>query len=290
MKKLVLLVFVISLNFLDAQDFRAYQFFDKKSKTVTPEKLTADLANYDVVLIGEHHNNSINHWLEKKITEALFEKKNGQIILGAEMFERDNQQALDSYLAGKIEGKNLKDSVRLWNNYETDYKPLLDFAKDKKLQFIATNVPRKYASQTSKQGIKTLNELPEQEKKFIAQLPIEVTLETPGYKEMKSLMGDHVDELKLMNFISAQAIKDATMAESIINNWQAGKTFIHYNGDYHSKQYGGIYWYLKKKNPNLKIAVISVFESEKPDLILPEKDFIPTEFNLVIPIDMTKTY
>jgi uncharacterized iron-regulated protein len=290
MKKLVLFIFVISLKFLDAQDFRAYQFFDKKSKTVTPEKVTVDLANYDVVLIGEHHNNSINHWLEKKITEALFEKKNGQIILGAEMFERDNQQALDSYLAGKIEGKNLKDSVRLWNNYETDYKPLLDFAKDKKLQFIATNVPRKYASQTSKQGIKTLNELPEQEKKFIAQLPIEVTLETRGYREMKSLMGDHVDELKLMNFISAQAIKDATMAESIINNWQAGKTFIHYNGDYHSKQYGGIYWYLKKKNPNLKIAVISVFESEKPDLILPEKDFIPTEFNLVIPIDMTKTY
>ena len=135
-----------------------------------------------------------------------------------------------------------------------------------------------------------MNELPEQEKKFIAQLPIEVTLETPGYKEMKSLMGDHVDELKLMNFISAQAIKDATMAESIINNWQAGKTFIHNNGDYHSKQYGGIYWYLKKKNSNLKIAVISVFESEKPDLILPEKDFIPTEFNLVIPNDMTKTY
>jgi len=290
MKKLVLFIFAISLNFLDAQDFRAYQFFDKKSKTVTPEKVIADLANYDVVLIGEHHNNSINHWLEKKITEALFEKKNGQIILGAEMFERDNQKALDSYLVGKIEDKNLKDSVRLWNNYETDYKPLLDFAKDKKLEFIATNVPRKYASQTYKQGIKTLNELPEQEKKFFAQLPIEVTLETPGYKEMKSLMGDHVDELKLMNFISAQAIKDATMAESIINNWQEGKTFIHYNGDYHSKQYGGIYWYLKKKNPNLKIAVISVFESEKPDLILPEKDFIPTEFNLVIPNDMTKTY
>ena len=117
-----------------------------------------------------------------------------------------------------------------------------------------------------------------------------MTLETPGYKEMKSLMGDHVDEMKLMNFISAQAIKDATMAESIFNNLQSGKTFIHYNGDYHSKQYGGIYWYLKKKNPNLKIAVISVFESEKPDLSLPEKDFIPTEFILVISSDMTKTY
>ncbi|KFC22692.1 ChaN family lipoprotein [Epilithonimonas lactis] len=290
MKKLILFSLMLSLNIFQAQDFRSYQFFDKKSKAVSPEKVVKELVNYDVVFIGEHHDNSINHWLEKKITEALFDQKKGQVILGAEMFERDNQKALASYLAGKIDPKVLKDSVRLWKNYETDYRPLVDFAKDHQLKFIATNVPRKYASQTSKSGIESLNQLPENEKKWITKLPIEVTLETPGYKEMKSLMGDHVDELKLMNFISAQAIKDATMAESILENLQAGKTFIHYNGDYHSKQYGGIYWYLKKKNPNLKIAVISVFESEKSKLVLPEKDFIPTEFNLVIPNDMTKTY
>ena len=290
MKKLLLFIAIIGLSNINAQNFDAFKFYNKKSKEVSSKALIKELADYDVVLIGEHHDNSINHWLEKRLTEALFEKKNGQIILGAEMFERDNQQALNSYLAGKMDAKNLKDSARLWKNYETDYRPLVDFAKDKKLNFIATNVPRKYASQTSKNGINSLNELPESEKKFIAKLPIEVTLETPGYKEMKSLMGDHVDEMKLMNFISAQAIKDATMAESILQNFQSGKTFIHYNGDYHSKQYGGIYWYLKKKNPNLKIAVISVFESEKPELSLPEKDFIPTEFNLVIPSDMTKTY
>jgi hypothetical protein len=290
MKKLLLLIVIISLSNVNAQNFDAFKFYSKKSKEVSAKNLIKELAEYDVVLIGEHHDNSINHWLEKRLTEALFEKKNGQIMLGAEMFERDNQQALNSYLAGKIDAKNLKDSIRLWKNYETDYRHLVDFAKDKKLHFIATNVPRKYASQTSKNGINSLNELSESEKKFIAKLPIAVTLETPGYKEMKSLMGDHVDEMKLMNFISAQAIKDATMAESIFQNLQNGTTFIHYNGDYHSKQYGGIYWYLKKKNPNLKIAVISVFESEKPDLSLPEKDLIPTEFNLVIPSDMTKTY
>lgn len=239
---------MINLSVLNAQDFDAYKFYNKKSKEVSPKDLIRDLAGYDVVLIGEHHDNSINHWLEKRITEALFEKKKGQVILGAEMFERDNQPALYSYLAGKIEAKNLKDSVRLWKNYETDYRPLLDFAKEKKLSFIATNVPR------------------------------------------KSLMGDHVDEMKLMNFVSAQAVKDATMAESIFLNLRPGTTFIHYSGDYHSKQYGGIYWYLKKKNPNLKIAVISVFESEKPVLSLPEKDFLPTEFNLIIPADMAKTY
>ncbi len=290
MSKLLIFVGLIFMISLDAQHFDAFRFYNKNSKEVSAITLVKELSAYDVVLIGEHHDNSINHWLEKRITEAIYEKKNGQIILGAEMFERDNQKALNGYLAGKIDAKNLKDSVRLWNNYETDYRPLVDFAKDKTLKFIATNVPRKYASQTSKQGIKSLEELPESEKKFIAKLPIEVTLETPGYKEMKSLMGDHIDELKLMNFISAQAIKDATMAESILEHLQTGKTFIHYNGDYHSKQYGGIYWYLKKKKPELKIAVISVFEADKKDLKLPSKDFVPTEFNLVIAGDMTKTY
>lgn len=290
MSKLLIIVGLIFMISLDAQDFDAFRFYNKNSKEVCAITLVKELSDYDVVLIGEHHDNSINHWLEKRITEAIYEKKNGQIILGAEMFERDNQKALNAYLAGKIDAKNLKDSVRLWNNYETDYRPLVDFAKDKTLKFIATNVPRKYASQTSKQGIKSLEKLPESEKKFIAKLPIEVTLETPGYKEMKSLMGDHIDELKLMNFISAQAIKDVTMAESILEHLQTGKTFIHYNGDYHSKQYGGIYWYLKKKKPELKIAVISVFEADRKDLKLPSKDFVPTEFNLVIAGDMTKTY
>ena len=290
MKNTFALLLLALTIFCKAQDFRAYQFYNKKSQKVTPEKMIRELSGYDVILFGEHHNSSINHWLQLKVTEALYTQKGGKIILGAEMFERDNQAGLDRYLAGKTDPKNLKDSVRLWQNYETDYRPLVDFAKTKKLQFIATNIPRKYASQVSKQGLKSLNSLSDAEKKYIAALPVEVTLETPGYTEMKSLMGDHVAETKLIDFISAQAVKDATMAESILKNTRPGMLFIHYNGDYHSKQYGGIYWYLKKKNPGLKIAVISVFEAESADLPLPEKDFSPTEFNLVFPADMTKTY
>jgi uncharacterized iron-regulated protein len=60
------------------------------------------LADYDVVFFGENHNSSINHWLQLKITEALYEKKNGQLILGAEMFERDNQPQLNQYLNGNL--------------------------------------------------------------------------------------------------------------------------------------------------------------------------------------------
>ena len=163
---ILLLVLFCSLN---AQDFKAYQFYNKKGKETSTDKLVKELADYDVVFFGENHNNSINHWLQLKVTEALYQKKNGQLILGAEMFERDNQEQLNKYLNGTFDPKTLKDSARLWNNFSTDYQPLVDFAKAKKLPFIATNVPRRYASQASKEGIESLNRLPEKEKNYIAK-------------------------------------------------------------------------------------------------------------------------
>ena len=281
--------FIFQVSFLNAQEVKPFQFYNQKGKTVKFDKMIKDLANYEVVFIGEHHNNSINHWLQLRITKALFEQKNGQLTLGAEMFERDNQTQLNDYLSGKLNEKILKDSMRLWNNYETDYRPLVDFAKERNLKFIATNIPRRYASIVARKGLDSLNTVTEKEKAWMMKLPVEVTLETPGYPEMKEMMGDHAGP-NAMNFVSAQAVKDATMAESIFKNLEKGKLFIHYNGDYHSKQYGGTVWYLKNLNPELKIAVISVFESEDDALPLPTEDFIPTEYNLVIPADMTKTY
>lgn len=290
MKQVLLFLNFFLLMIVKGQDITPYQFYNKKSEVVTAEKVVKDLANYDVVLFGEFHNNSINHWLQLKITQDLFKIKNESLVLGAEMFERDNQPQLNSYLSGQISEKNLKDSVRLWNNYLTDYKPLLDFAKNKNLKFIATNVPRRYAAQVAKQNLKSLEGLSNLEKTYIAKLPIIFTMDTPGYKEMKTMMGDHVDELKLTNFVAAQAIKDATMAESILRNFNKKQLFLHYNGNYHSKEYGGIYWYLIKANPKLKIAVISVFEAEDNTVNLPKANTVLTDYNLVIPADMTKTY
>lgn len=289
MKYLLLFTFIFSFNIATAQKAKAFQFYNEKGKKVSFTKLTKKLAKYDVILIGEHHNNAINHWLQLRITKALHTKKEAKLTLGAEMFERDNQQALNNYLKGNIAAKNLKDSMRLWNNFKTDYKPLVDFAKNNQLEFIATNIPRRYASIVAKKSLDSLNSVSPEEKKYMMQLPVEVTLETPGYPEMIEMMGDHAGS-RAMNFVAAQAVKDATMAESIAKNLHEDYLFIHYNGDYHSKQHGGIYWYLKKLKPNLKIAVIQLFEAEDEKLSLPTENYIPTEFNLVLPKDMIKTY
>lgn len=289
MKKIISFLCFLFFGFLFGQDVPAYKFYNQKGKEVKFSKMVNELSQYDIVLFGEHHNNSINHWLQLQLTKELYKKTNGKLTLGAEMFERDNQSQLSKYLKGELDEKVLKDSMRLWINFTTDYKPLLDFAKTNKLEFIATNIPRRYASIVAKKGLDSLNSVTEKEKDWMMKLPVEVTLDTPGYPEMLEMMGDHAGP-NAMNFVAAQAVKDATMAESILNAYKLENLFLHYHGDYHSKEYGGIYWYLKKENPKLKIAVISVFESENPNLPTPKENYTPTEYNLVFPADMTKTY
>ncbi|TXH22975.1 MAG: iron-regulated protein [Chitinophagaceae bacterium] len=286
-KKWILLSILFSTKMLMAQNVSAYKIYNDKGKAQSFEKMMKQLASYDMVLVGEYHNNSIVHWLELNIAKHLYASSKKKIMIGAEMYERDNQEALNKYLQNKIDEKGLGTEARLWKNHTTDYLPILNFAKDKKIPFIATNIPRKYASIVAKKGVDSLI-LTDTEKPWVVKLPFEVSLETPGYQEMFKMMGDHAGT-QAMNFVSAQAIKDATMAESILKYWQPGNVFIHFHGDFHSKQFGGIYWYLKKANPNLKVAVISLAESDDIHLPLP-KDFIKTNFNIVIPSDMTKTY
>lgn len=56
------------------------------------------LQQKDIVLFGELHNNPISHWLQLEVTKDLKQYRN--LVLGAEMFEQDNQPALDLYLQG----------------------------------------------------------------------------------------------------------------------------------------------------------------------------------------------
>ncbi len=187
-----------------------------------------------------------------------------------------------------IKKKSFEDEARLWSNYKTDYRPLVEFAKENKLPFIATNIPRRYASLVNKKGFEGLDSLSNEAKKYIAPLPVNYDPEVGCYKsmiEMMGGMGGHVTA----NIPKAQAIKDATMAHFILENWQRRKLFIHYNGSYHSDNYEGIVWWIKQAKPDLDIITITTVEQ---DTItdLSEESFGLADFIIAVPTDMTKTY
>jgi uncharacterized iron-regulated protein len=282
MKKITILFFLISFSLI-AQDKKAYQLYNKKGKKVSYEKLLKACLKTEVVLFGEYHDNAICHWLELELTKDVAQKK--QIVLGAEMLEADNQKQVNQYLNNEINQKKLDSTARLWPNYKTDYKPLVDFALTNKISFIATNIPRRYASMVSKKGFEALGSLSEEGKTWIAPQPILYDETLPGYVEMMKMMGEHATP----NMPKAQATKDATMAYFINKNLKKESIFIHFNGTYHSDNFEGINWYLKKYNSNIQILTISSVE-QKDISKLEKENYNKADYILVIDEDVTKTY
>jgi uncharacterized iron-regulated protein len=287
MKNYIWILALSSFLFAFKTDKPSYQIFDQGGKTVKYSKMLNALEDADIVMFGELHNNPVCHWLQLEVTKDLYAKKGKKLVLGAEMFEADNQLIVDEYFSGFFADKKFEAEARLWPNYKTDYKPLLEFARENELKFVATNVPRRYASIVHKKGFEALEELPEQSKTYIPELPIAYDAELPAYKEMMEMMKDmgHANE----NLPKAQAIKDATMAHFILKNFEEGEQFIHYHGSFHSDNFEGIVWYLKQANPELKIVTIA--SVEQADLEnLDEANIDRAHFILAVDEDMTKTH
>lgn len=241
------------------------------------------LAQNDILLIGEFHNNPISHWMELEITRDCMQKRS--LVLGAEMFEQDNQSALDLYLQGKLSAKGLDSMARLWKNYPTDYAPLVNFAKENHIAFAATNIPRRYAAMVSRGGLETLDTLSFKEKAWIAPLPISYDAELPGYKNMMTMMAGHGS----VNMPKAQASKDATMAYFIIKYFAPGSLFIHYNGSYHSENHDGIVWHLQRARPDLKIVTVTTVSQKDIKHLLAENKH-KADYIICVDEDMTTTY
>lgn len=278
----VLLLMSFAIVKLDKQ---SYVLFNSKGNKANYDQLLAEAKKADIVLFGELHDNPICHWLQKELTEDLYADKKEKLVMGAEMFEADDQITLDEYLAGRVSEKTMKEEIKLWHNFVTDYKPLLDIAKINNLKFIACNIPRRYANMVYSRGEKSLDSIDIEAKKWIAPYPIKYDANLKCYKEIFENAGGHGGE----NLPKSQAYKDATMAHFILKNWAIGKTFIHYNGAYHSNYHQGIEWYLKQQNPNLKILVISSIE-QKDNSKLEEKSFDSGDFIICTPLTLTKTY
>jgi uncharacterized iron-regulated protein len=271
-----------------AQDKAAYRIFESNGKEASWKDLFKDAKKADVVFFGEEHNNPIAHWLELELLKDLFTEKGQDLIAGAEMFERDDQVLLDEYLAGIIKEKNFEEEAKLWNNYKTDYKPLVLFAKEKGLKFIGTNIPRRYASLVSAKGLEALSDLGAEGKNYVAPLPFEFDINLPGYKNMLDMMAGHGGAMS-ENFPKAQAAKDATMAWSIAQHWEKGKTFLHFNGSYHSDNQEGILWYLGKYEPKAKTLTISFISQDAIDTLMEEAKG-KADYIIAVPESMTKTY
>lgn len=272
--QILTLFLLLSLSSM-AQDPVLWKLYNADGTETTYANMIKTMSEADVIFLGEEHNNSLAHWIQMQIVQDLYKVAQNNLVVGFEMFEADNQLVLDEYMQGLIPADKFETDVRFWNNYKTDYKPILEFSKKNSLKVVATNVPRRYAARVNKDGgLESLEKLSKDAQKFIAPLPIK--FDEKFYLSLFEAMMGHgsamgketgkegeVDK-KLLYMSQAQAIKDATMAYFLLENMKKDSKFIHLNGNLHSDNFQGVPAYVKDQNKKLKIVTLSTVSAENP--------------------------
>lgn len=251
----------------------AAQFSDVQSgKNLTAAQLASKLQKYDVVFFGEYHDQSEIHQYELELLEAMYKAKGAKLALSMEMFEADNQSKLNNFLADTLSEENFLAASRPWPNYGTDYAPLVNFAKEKKMPVIAANVPRFLAAHVAKNNASTEGV----EAQYQQWLPKHTYAPEGAYKDkFYAQMSSPAAPMKmppqrLAAVYAAQCLKDDKMAESIAAFADAHQNMqiLHINGCFHSDAHLGTAQKLEALRPELKVAVITPLErkqkGEKP--------------------------
>jgi uncharacterized iron-regulated protein len=254
---------ILSLSAQDAATYRLY------ATTNSQEAVIADIveamADYDVVLFGEEHNDSIAHLLQMSLWQALHARYGEEVAISMEMFDRDVQIVMDEYLGGHIREQHFSRDARVWSNYK-DYKPMVEYAREHGLDVVCANASKRYTNFVMREGASALERLPKASRAAFAPIPYPMAAGAYFDKLMSFMHGsDHGGaegpSQASLNFIAAQSLWDATMAWSIHDYRRKKpnrkKKVLHLNGRFHSDEYLGIYAQLKRYNPKTRILVIS---------------------------------
>jgi len=292
MKFFVGMIFLFFAFFSSAQDSMSshYKIYDTRSKQiVTIGKIVTDMADADVLFFGEEHNDSAGHHLENKIFRALHAQYGDQIVLSMEMFEADGQLGLNEYLNGFINEDRFARDVRLWSNYK-DYRPMIEYAKQNRIPVIAANPPRRYVNLVSRRGMRSLDSLSKDAKKFLPPLPYDTLTGRYREKFVEIMKGGPAGDNP--NVYYSQSLWDAGMGYNIYKFLKENKhkKVFHCVGGFHTEEKLGTAAQLQMRNKKLKILNIASFSDasfNNPDW---EKFSFKGDYIILTNPDLKKTF
>ncbi len=157
-----------------------YRVFTGAGQPASLEDIVAAMGRHEVVFIGEAHDDPTAHALELELFRRAHEVYGPgdeedpaarRVTASLEFFQRDVQPILDEYLAGLITEKAFQADSRPWPQYETDYRPIVEYAKDQGLAVIASNAPSRYTNRAGRLGRASLDDLSAEARATLAPLP-----------------------------------------------------------------------------------------------------------------------
>ena len=185
------------------------------TQQASSEKGLDVMAEADVYL-GERHDSQADHAAQLEIIQAMH-RRNPNLAIALEMFQRPFQAPLDQYIAGEIDEATLVQNTEYeqrWGFPWELYAPILRYAKQHQIKVLALNTPSEVSHKIARSGLESLEG---DELKFIPA-PTEIDQTNQAYRDfVGQAFGAHGSHgnFNFDNFFAAQVTWDETMAERV---------------------------------------------------------------------------
>lgn len=219
--------------------------------------LVETLATKQVVFVGEVHDRYDHHLNQLAVLQAL-QQKNPNMAIGVEWFQQPFQPVVDAYLAGKISESELLSRSGYYERWRYDYRllrPVMEYAKAKRIPVLALNAPVELTRKVSKGGLESLTPTER------AQLPAKINPPDAPYRaRLEKVFAEHSkDRQQFDRFLLVQRIWDETMAQNVARYLQAypQQQMVVFSGTGHISHGAGIPQDVARQLPGIKLATVA---------------------------------
>jgi len=232
-------------------------------QSITGTQALQALKETRLVLVGEHHTSESHHRDQLRIVQLL--KENGvPVSIGLEMFRKDQQEALDRWVAGDIREAEFKPIyLDNWNFPWELYRDVFVYARDKKIPMVGLNVSRGITRQVASLGFASLSE---KQRGELEGVTCNVTREYRDY--IRSAFGAHGHgNMDFIRFCEAQLVWDTAMALHAVRHLERHpeQVMVLLAGSAHARKMG-IPYQVQSRSP----IPFTVLLPYTPDLFDPE--------------------
>jgi uncharacterized iron-regulated protein len=203
----ILILTIISLWFLLGSASAHPHIIDVATKEeISFDQLIDKLEQVRVVFIGEQHDHAGHHQMQLEIIRALAREQ--KVAIGLEMFQAEDQQALDNWTAGISSTEEFRQSYQRNWGWWSLYEPIFSFARQAQIPMVGLNLPRSITRQVATSGFSSLDA---EQISFLGGMTCSVDA---TYEEfIRRAIGSHGHgSFEFRNFCEAQLVWDKAMA------------------------------------------------------------------------------
>jgi uncharacterized iron-regulated protein len=243
------------------------------------DQMAQGAAQREIILLGEIHDNHWHHGFRATMVKLLEEKRyrherdpmsdrrNGfrPPPVAFEQLTTEQTTAINSFVPSSDPATLTDDFLKAvdwassgWAQY--DYRPLFDAALAARMPIYAGDVPKSIIRQAAKQGEAAI--APEERARLKLDVPLPANQQDAILTELEASHCGMMPKTAFGGMAFAQRLRDATLADVALKAHAAHGSAIVMAGNGHVRGDRGIAWYIRQREPNIKVVTVALVEVE----------------------------